>query len=878
MTGIDPAIAVHRLQVDPDHPPFKQKRRKIAPERNKAVNEEVQKLLDIGSVREVHYPDWLANVVIVRKKNGKWRVCIDFTDLNKACPKDSFPLPHIDMLVDATAGHELLSFMDAFSGYNQILMHPDDQEKTAFITERGIFCYKVMPFGLKNAGATYQRLVNKMFADYLGNTMEVYIDDMLVKSLLAEQHLDHLRQAFEVLQKYGMKLNPTKCSFGVAAVSEGAVSAVLVREEEGKQFPVYYVSKSLLDAETRYTQLEKLALALVTAARKLRPYFQCHPITVYTTYPLKSILHKPELSGRLTKWTVELSEYDITFQPRTALKSQVLADFVADFAPNVTQQADKELLNLTEHSNSKWTLTVDGSSNVNGAGIGLVLTSPEGDLIQQAIRCGFKATNNEAEYEALIAGLNLAKDMGIKKLSIRSDSQLVVNQLLGSYQARDLKMASYLEHIKVLQPAFEEFDISQIPRADNSHADALANLGSSIPSTESQTIPLLYLQWPAVWKDPPAEITTIDASDSWMTPIVSYLTSDELPEDRNEARRLRAKAARFTIHDGKLLKRSFSGPYLRCVTPIEASHVLSELHDGECGNHSGGRSLANRALTAGYYWPTMRSDSTSHVKRCDSCQRFAAVSHLPPEQLRPILSPWPFMKWGMDIVGKLPTAPGQRMYMLAFISFDFQDFCKDWGIQLSFSTPRYPQANGQAESTNKTVINIIKRRLEKAKGLWADELPGVLWAYRTTAKTSTGETPFALAYGTEAVIPVECGIPSARYMWLDEDSNTELLNHSLDAIDELRDKAHLRTALYQQKVAQHYNKNIRVRTFKTGDWVLRRVFQNTKEAGAGKLGPNWEGPYKITKIVGHGAYKLQARDGRDIHNSWNATHLKLYHF
>ncbi|KAL5570327.1 hypothetical protein UlMin_026902 [Ulmus minor] len=296
-------------------------------------------------------------------------------------------------------------------------------------------------------------------------------------------------------------------------------------------------------------------------------------------------------------------------------------------------------------------------------------------------------------------------------------------------------MASYLEHVKVLHPAFDEFDISQIPRVDNSHADALANLGSSIPATESQSIPLIYLQWPAVWKDPPAEVTTIDAFDSWMTPIVSYLTSDELPEDRNEARRLRAKAARFTIHDGKLLKRSFSGPYLRCVTPVEASHILSELHDGECGNHSG------------YYWPTMRSDSTSHVKRCDSCQCFAAVSHLPPKQLRPILSPWPFMKWGMDIVGKLPTAPGQRMYMLAVT-----DYFTKW---LSFSTPRYPQANGQAESTNKTVINIIKKRLEKAKGLWADELPGVLWAYRTTAKTSTGETPFALAYGIEAVIPVD---------------------------------------------------------------------------------------------------------------------------
>ena len=129
------------------------------------MNDEVDLLLKIGSIREVKYPDWLANPVAVKKKNRKWRVCIDFTDLNKACPKDSFSLPHIDRQVEATAGHELLSFMDAFSGYNKILMRPDDQEKTAFITDRGTYCYKVMPFGLKNAGATYQRLVNRMFAD-----------------------------------------------------------------------------------------------------------------------------------------------------------------------------------------------------------------------------------------------------------------------------------------------------------------------------------------------------------------------------------------------------------------------------------------------------------------------------------------------------------------------------------------------------------------------------------------------------------------------------------------------------------------------------------------------------------------------------------------
>ena len=141
----------------------------------------------------------------------------------------------------------------------------------------------------------------------------------------------------------------------------------------------------------------------------------------------------------------------------------MLVDFIADFAPNVTPQANKELLNLTKWTDSKWILSVDGSSNVNGSGIGLVLTSPEGDLIQQAIHCGFKATNNKEKYEALIARLNLTKDIGIKKLNIRSDSQLVVNQLMGTYHARDLKMASYLEHVKNLQSTFEEFNIAQIP-------------------------------------------------------------------------------------------------------------------------------------------------------------------------------------------------------------------------------------------------------------------------------------------------------------------------------------------------------------------------------------------------------------------------------
>ena len=192
MPGINPSVITHRLNVYPFFKPVRQKKRVFAPERGKAIKEELQKLTTAQFIKEVYYPDWLVNVVMVKKANGKWRICLDFTDLNKACPKDSYPLPRIDQLVDSTAGHQLLSFMDAFSGYNQIKMDEADQEKTSFITSQGLFCYKVMPFGLKNAGATYQRLVNHMFRPQIGWNVEVYVDDMLVKSIDEGSHLDDL--------------------------------------------------------------------------------------------------------------------------------------------------------------------------------------------------------------------------------------------------------------------------------------------------------------------------------------------------------------------------------------------------------------------------------------------------------------------------------------------------------------------------------------------------------------------------------------------------------------------------------------------------------------------------------------------------------------
>ena len=215
--GIDPSFICDWLNVNPSIVPKRQPPRRPSKEHAEAVRSEVAKLKQGGAIKEVFYTQWLANTVVVKKKTGKWRVCVDFTDLNKACPKDPFPIPKIDQLVDATVGHPRMSFLDAIQGYHQIPLAADDQEKTVFVTPIGNYHYKVMPFGLKNAGSTYQRMMTKMFEPQLGRNLEVYINDMVVKSKVASEHVEDLTNIFEILRKHRLRLNASKCSFGVSS-------------------------------------------------------------------------------------------------------------------------------------------------------------------------------------------------------------------------------------------------------------------------------------------------------------------------------------------------------------------------------------------------------------------------------------------------------------------------------------------------------------------------------------------------------------------------------------------------------------------------------------------------------------------------------------
>ncbi|GKV15530.1 hypothetical protein SLEP1_g26315 [Rubroshorea leprosula] len=575
MLGIPKSVSQHKLSTNPLKKPVAQKRRLFGGERLQAIKEEVEKLLQAGFVRKVDYCEWVANPVLVKKANG----------------------------------NERLSLLDAYSGYHQVPMAPEDEEKTSFYVGDEIYCYVMMPFGLKNAGATYQKMVTIVFQAQIGKNLEVYVDDIVVKSRKVEDHLADLDETFNNLKKNRMRLNPAKCIFGVESgkflgfmvsrrgievnlekiraiaemeppksvkdiqrltgrvaalhrfisksadkclpffkimsspplltkaidgeilylylgISDEAISSVLVREEAKQQKPIYYINSVLHGAELRYPIAEKATLAVVTSARKLRPYFQSHPIIVLTYQPLRQILQKPECSGRLIK---------------------------------------------------------------KGLRAGALLIGPEGYRSEHALKFNFDATNNMAEYEALLLGLQLALELKINAIQVYSDSQLVVNQINSICEVVDPVMVKYVALVAELKCKFQKFCLSKIPRAENEQADSLSKFASD-SSLSSRSVSVEILDEPSFMKPWVMEISTNPDTPSWTDSIVSFLRDGIVPEDRQEAMKLRKKASRYTLVDGVLYKRSFSLPLLRCLNPYEAEYALREVHEGVCGNHVGANS------------------------------------------------------------------------------------------------------------------------------------------------------------------------------------------------------------------------------------------------------------------------------------------------
>ncbi|RDX97095.1 Pro-Pol polyprotein, partial [Mucuna pruriens] len=423
-------------------------------------------------------------------------------------------------------------------------------------------------------------------------------------------------------------------------------------EEAFLRLKALLATPPILGAERRYQRIEKAALALVTASRWLRPYFQNFSIVVHIDLPIRQVLRKQDLAGRMVAWSIQLSEFDIAFEKRLA---------------------------MLEHKRL---------SNQAGSGAGVILEGPDRIHIEQSLHFEFKETNNQAEYEVLLASMRLAFEVEVKRLTAKSDSKLVTGQVNGEYQTKDLKLVKYWEKATTMVASFEKFTLLHVPRDQNERADLLTKLAS----TQKRGLQRLIIH-----------------------ESLSALMVDRFEVQNNEA-------------------------------------------------------LAGKIARAGYYWLTLKVDCMDYVKKCDRCQRFVAAHQAPPGRLHIVTSPWPFHKWGIDILGPFPIAPSQVKFLIVavdyftkwveaepvatittervkrfiwkkiicqfglpaeivsdngtqFASSTTTKFCQDLNIRQSFTFVEHPQANGQAEAANKVILSGLYKRLEEAKGRWAEELP-----------------------------------------------------------------------------------------------------------------------------------------------------------
>ena len=320
----------------------------------------------------------------------------------------------------------------------------------------------------------------------------------------------------------------------------------------------------------------------------------------------------------------------------------------------------------------------------------------------------------------------------------------------------------------------------------------------------------------------------------------------------------------------------------------------------------------------------MLRDATDLVRKCKICQEHAKISHIPSEPLTSVTSLWPFQLWGLDILGPLSIGKGQCKFIIVAVDYftkwaeaeplatiteqkihnfiwhaiicrfgipralvsdnekqfdnaKFRDFCAELGIKNYYSSLAHPQSNGQAEVTIRTLKAALKTKLEYLKCKWVEYLPKVLWAYRTTRKSATQETPFALVFGTKAVAPVEVGLKSPRIELASVEHNDEALRLNLDLLDEKREHVLKRMEDYQRKTARYYNQKVKPRSYRPGDLVLKKLLPARKNPAHGKLLPNWEGPYIISHVVRLGNYELQTEEGKVLHHAYNAKHLKRFY-
>jgi ribonuclease HI/transposase InsO family protein len=580
----------------------------------------------------------------------------------------------------------------------------------------------------------------------------------------------------------------------------------------------------------------------------------------------------------------------------------------------------------------------DGSLMKIGVGAGLLFISPLRKNVRYVIRLHFSASNNVVEYEALVNGLCIAVELGVRRLDARGDSQLVIDQVMKNSHCRDRKMEAYCDEVRRLEDKFYGLELNHIARRYNETADELEKIASGRTTVPSDVFSRDIHQPSAKIDDTPEPEETGEAlrvegerngvtpNPNWQTPYLEYLLRGELPLDKAEARRLARRTKTFVLvgDEKELYHRSPSGILQRCISVAQGQELLQEIHSGACGHHAAPRALVGNAFRQGFYWPTAVADATRIVRSYQGCQFYARQTHLPAQALQTIPITWPFAVWGPDLVGPLQKAPGGFSHLLVaidkfskwievrpltrirseqavafftniihrfgvpnsiityngtqFTGKKFLDFCEDHHIRVDWAVVAHHMTNGQVERANGMILQGLKLRiyndLNKFGKRWMKELPSVLWSLRTTPSRATGFSPFFLVYGAEAVLPTDLEYGSPRTKAYVDQSNQTSREDSLDQLEEARDVTLLHSAWYQQSLRRYHTRRVRPRGFQMGDLVL---WLRQDARGRHKLTPPWEGPFIIAKILKPRTYKLANEQGEVYSNAWNIQQLHRFY-
>ncbi|XP_031127436.1 uncharacterized protein LOC116029524 [Ipomoea triloba] len=611
---------------------------------------------------------------------------------------------------------------------------------------------------------------------------------------------------------------------------------------------------------------------------------------------------KVVLSDRLARWYLLFQQFEIIYVPQKSVKGQSLADFLANHPIPAEWELSDDLPDedvLIIEVLPPWKMYFDGAAHRGGAGAGVVFVTSEGEVLPYSFTLTEQCSNNVAEYQALILGLEIAVDMKQLRINIYGDSKLVINQVMGLYEVRKAELVPYNNYAKILIQWLGDVTIEHVPRKENKQADALAAMASTIahPTARVQVcqkwvVPPIFNEDGSVDETvelPTASVYDID-QDDWRQSLIDYFTDGKLPEDPRKRVDIKRRAPRFIYNNETLYRRSFEGVWLRCLGEEEALQAMQEAHSGVCGAHQSGPKLH------------------FHIKR--------------------MVASWPFDAWGLDVVGPItPKSSAGHAYILAATDYfskwaeavalkevkkeNVADFlrvhiiyrfgipryiltdngkpfdnklmdkiCKLFVFQQRNSSAYYAAANGLAEAFNKTLCNLLKKVVLKSKRDWHDRMEEALWAYRTTYRTPTQSTPYSLVYGVEAVLPLERQIPSLRLAiqeGLTDEENAKLRLAELEALDEKRLQAQQSLECYQARMSRAFNKRVRTRSFQIGNKVLavRRPIIVTRKTGH-KFTPKWDGPYVVQEVYTGGAYKLISEDGLKV-GPINGRFLKLYY-